>query len=78
MRRSIESYRCDACQRNKTLGADYGELPPREAPLVPWEELAVDLIGPWTIVIAGQEITLNALTCIDPVTNLVELVCSHR
>lgn len=41
---------------------------------MPWEELAVDLIGPWTTInLAGQEITFNALACIDPVTNLVEL-----
>jgi hypothetical protein len=42
---------------------------------MPWEELAVDLIGPWTINVAGQELTFNALTCIHPVTNLVELTC---
>jgi len=64
---------CDACQRYKAAGQGYGELPPREAPLAPWTEVAVDLIGPWTVNVAGQEIEFNALTCIDPVTNLTEL-----
>jgi putative transposase len=65
---------CDRCLRAKLPGAGYGLLPPREATLVPWYEVAVDLIGPWTLKVHGQEIEFNALTCIDPVSNLVELV----
>ncbi len=55
-------------------------MPPREADLVPWREVAVDLIGPWKVKLNtmpnGQEtsIEFNALTCIDPVTNLTELI----
>jgi hypothetical protein len=37
---------CDACQREKLPGPQYGHLPPREAALLPWEEVALDLIGP--------------------------------
>jgi hypothetical protein len=55
-------------------GPGYGQLPPREALLAPWDEVAVDLIGPWKITINGQELIFNALTCIDPVTNLSELI----
>ena len=69
-----EQYRCEVCQKNKLLGAGYGELPQREAPLVPWSEVAVDLIGPWKIDINGQEVEFSALTSIDMVTNLVELI----
>jgi hypothetical protein len=64
---------CDACQRNKAISPGRGELPERDAQLLPWNEVAVDLIGPWKISINGQELEFNALTCIDPVTNLVEL-----
>jgi hypothetical protein len=64
---------CDACLRSKLPGMGYGELPPREAGLVPWNEVAVDLIGPWTVNVQGTEITFYALTCIDPVSNLVEI-----
>ena len=37
--------------------------------------VAVDLIGPWKVKIGvDEEIEFNALTRIDPVTNLVELI----
>jgi transposase InsO family protein len=67
-------YVCQTCQMNKLIGPGYGELPPREAPLLPWNEVAVDLIGPWTMDIQGEQIKFDALTCIDTVTNLVELI----
>jgi hypothetical protein len=61
---------CDVCQRNKAIGPGYGELPERDAQLLPWNEVAVDLIGPWRFSADGQELELNALTCVDPVTTL--------
>ena len=67
-------FTCAQCQRNKLTGAGYGELPPREAPLLPWTEVAVDLIGPWTMEIQNEQIKFDALTCIDTVTNLTELI----
>jgi transposase InsO family protein len=69
---------CDACLRSKLPGMGYGELPPREAGLVPWNEVAVDLIGPWTLNVQGAEVKFNALTCIDPVSNLVEIARIHN
>lgn len=69
---------CDTCQRNKALGAGFGELPSRNAPLLPWNEVAVDLIGPWRMSVQGVDVEFNALTCIDPVTNLVELILIHN
>ena len=65
---------CTVCQKYKLAGPGYGQLPPHEAPLAPWDEVAVDLIGPWKIEIQGQEFIFNALICIDPVTNLSELI----
>jgi transposase InsO family protein len=65
---------CETCQRYKLVGPGYGTLPPREAPLAPWDEVAIDLIGPWKIQVNGQELVFHALTCIDPVTNLTELI----
>jgi hypothetical protein len=49
-------------------------LAPREVKLVPWDTVCIDLIGPWKIKVAGQDVVVRALTCIDPVTNLTELV----
>jgi hypothetical protein len=62
--------RCDTCQRLKRVGRGHGEVAAREAVLLPWREVAVDLIGPWTLQIGDQEHTFIALTMIDIVTNL--------
>jgi hypothetical protein len=68
------SYNCDHCQRNKLDGKGYGHLPDREIRSIPFEECAVDLIGPWTIQIRDKPYEFIALTMIDTVSNLVELV----
>ena len=70
----MEALNCEVCQRNKALNRQYGHLPERHAPLMPWDMVAVDLIGPWKITVNDRDLEFNALTCIDPVTNLVELV----
>ena len=49
-------------------------MPPRNALVAPWDEVVVDLIGPWKIKVKNRMFIFNALTCIDPVTNLVELI----
>ena len=36
--------------------------------IVPWSEVCIDLIGPWTIVADGQILEF------DPVTNIAELI----
>ena len=43
--------------------------------MVTWEEVAVDLIGPWTVKIRGKTTQkVFALIIIDTTSNLVELV----
>jgi hypothetical protein len=69
---------CDACQRNKAIGPGCSELPERDAQLLPWNEVAVDLIGTWRISMDGQELEFNALTYVDPVTDLVKLTCMQN
>jgi hypothetical protein len=49
-------------------------LAPREAAAVPWNSISVNLIGPWTLQVGQNTETFHALTIIDNVTNLVELV----
>jgi Integrase zinc binding domain len=68
---------CEACQKYKLPGKGYGELPPRQTNIAPWYEIAIDLIGPWKIVVQGQELIFKALTCIDTVTNYVEIIRIH-
>jgi hypothetical protein len=42
--------------------------------IAPWEEVAINLIGPWKVKVNGQQVELNALTCIDMASNLVKLI----
>ncbi len=70
----IDKFHCKHCQRNKLSGTGYGLLPERKLRSVPFEECAFDLIGPWIIQIRDKLYKFNALTVIDTVSNLVELV----
>ncbi len=65
---------CDACQRQKQPGTQDAHLPPREAALIPWEEVALDLIGPWKVTVENESYEFYALTCIDPVTNYPDAI----
>ena len=64
---------CEACQKYKRGSRQYGELSPRDAVLLPWQEIHCDTIGPWTIDLRAQTLEFKAITTIDPVTNLVEI-----
>jgi transposase InsO family protein len=74
LKRKVAELRCEICQINKHPNQQYSHLPARHADVAPWDSVAVDLIGPWKINISGREVEFSALTCIDPVTNLAELV----
>ncbi len=80
--RMVDNLNCDFCQRNKLDGKGYGFLPEHEVHSIPFEECAVDLIGPWTVQVCGRHYKFEGLTVIDTVTNLVELPVknhtSHR
>ena len=75
LRKKIDAYRCDACQRYKLNGKGAGHMAPRTVRAAPWEQVDVDLIGPWTVdVRTGNSYKFMALTCIDRVTGLSELI----
>ena len=75
LQEKIQVFKCaDNCMQYKQPGRSYGKLPARTARLVPWDEVAVDLVGPWEIEIHGEYIEFKALTCIDTVTNLAEII----
>jgi hypothetical protein len=42
--------------------------------ILPWEEVALDLIGPWTVKVAVKSFNFYALTCIDTVTNFPDAI----
>ena len=62
------------CQRAKYNVRQYGKLPPRDAGYSSFETVSVDLIGPWKLKVGITSLEFNALTCIDPVTNLTEAI----
>src|SRR5210317_1641306 len=73
LKAKVEAFNCEVCQMNKPANINYGHLPQKQAVMVPWYTVSVDLIGPWKIEVNGTEVTFKALTCIDPATNLAEL-----
>ena len=62
------------CQKYKLAGRGYVLLPKQDVRIAPWEEVAIDLIGPWKVKVNGRQFELNALTCIDMASNLVKLI----
>jgi len=50
MRRYIDNFSCTDCQKHKLDDKGYGMLPVRDLKKEqPFEEVAVDLIGPWKV-----------------------------
>jgi len=81
MKEIVDQYvrSCDACQRYKNLNQPIGHLATKQiGNSLPWNEVAIDTIGPWKIKLPdGRIITLNAYTIIDTCTNLLECVRSR-
>ncbi|CAB9506026.1 Retrotransposon protein [Seminavis robusta] len=72
VRKQIEQ--CEACAKNKRARRAYGESAPRDATAMPWQEVHCDTIGPWKIELRQRTLTFNAMTMVDPCTNLIEIV----
>jgi hypothetical protein len=70
----IDKLNCKDSQKHKLAGRGCDLLPKQEVWLAPWEEVAIDLIGPLKVKVNGQQVEFNALTCIDMALNLVELI----
>jgi hypothetical protein len=70
----IDKLKCKDCQKYKLAGHGYGLLPEQEVWIAPWEEVAINLIGPWKVKVNGQQVEFNALTCVDTASNFVKLI----
>jgi len=70
----IDNFNCDYCHRNKLDGKGYRLLPECEVRSIPFEECAVDVLGPWIVQARGNPCEFSALTAIDTVTNLVDII----
>jgi transposase InsO family protein len=66
--------KCLPCQMCKKTQKPYGHLPPKEAEVEPWQEVHVDLVGPWTVKTPTGVKKLQAFTAIDPATGWFEVV----
>ncbi len=64
---------CTKCAKARRGGRVYGESAPRDASVMPWQEVHCDSIGPWKIDLRARTLTFHAMTMIDPGTNLVEI-----
>ena len=53
LRSTIDNHKCEHCLRNKLSGPGYGLLSERDVQVAPFEEIAVNLIGPWQIKVNG-------------------------
>jgi transposase InsO family protein len=65
---------CDVCQRYKDSTRGYSHLPPRNDSAMPFSDVSVDLIGPWTIQIGNREVKFHALHVMDNATTLSEYI----
>jgi hypothetical protein len=74
LRYHIEKLKYKNCQKYKLACHGYGLLPKQEAWIAPWEEVAINLIGPRKVKVNGRQVEFNALTCIDTASYLVELI----
>ncbi len=67
---------CGVCQKQKKKHKKYGLLPEKKAEFQPWEQLCVNLIGPYKIKSnkRGHKIPeLKCITMIDPATGWFEI-----
>ena len=68
---------CKRCQLAKKKTKKYGKLPAKVAEVIPWHNVQIDCIGPYTVHqrVNGKVVKLKmrALTIIDPVTYWFEI-----
>ena len=65
---------CPVCPQVCLAAPQHGQLAPRDAPITPWSKIHADYIGPWSVKVNCQELKFDALTMIEPITNLLEVV----
>ena len=68
--------KCDLCQRTKRIhNINYGKLSPKKAEATSWQNLCIDLIGPYDLQKRDNVSVLQmwAITMIDPATGWLEI-----
>ena len=63
------------CQRYKIHHKPFGHLPPKNVSHVhPWDDVHVDMIGSWKVIVNNFEYQFRAVTCIDSIINMPEII----
>ena len=73
----IQQYvqRCEFCQRYNKQNIKYGQVPSKQVKhLEHWDEVHIDLIGPWKVSINQFEYEFRALTYVDSMIGLPEVI----
>lgn len=66
-------YDSETSQLYRTGSCSYGHLPAEQVRRMPWQQVDIGLVGPWTVPTGtGSAYVFHALTCIDRITNLSE------
>ena len=66
---------CVRCQLGKFRKRKYGHLLPKLTQIIPWNQVCIDLIGPYTIKAKDKTIfDFMCLTMIDPAMSWFEIV----
>jgi Integrase zinc binding domain len=52
--------KCAVCQLYKNVQQGHGDTAPHAASVIPWSEVAVDTISPWTLEVAKERVTFYA------------------
>ena len=68
----IDSFTYALCQKHKLSlsGRQYDPLPERGVRTHHWQEVVVNLIGPWAVKLKDKWYKFKALLCVNMVTNL--------
>lgn len=76
MRRQINDMckTCPICQKAKRNSKNYGKIPLKDTEIGPWQDIALDLAGPWKATIDKQEVKFHTLTIVDVFTSWVEII----
>ena len=65
---------CPLCPQLWTSACPAGQMAPQIAPILMWSNAHADFIGPWTVKFKNMKLWFNALTCLNPVTNLIKII----
>ena len=76
LHKNIKLNDLKASQRYKGGGRSYGHFPAQQVCGIPWQQNDVNLIDPWPVKPGtGKVYEFSALTCIDRIAGLPELIC---